>query len=254
MECDLLMIKIEKVINKNDLKAFIAFPSSLYPDDPNWIPPLFIERNEHLSAKNPGTDHIIWQAWVAKKAGQIVGRITAQIDTLHRERYGKDTGHFGMIDAIDDPQVFAALFGAAEAWLKSQGASKISGPFSLNINQESGLLIEGFDTPPCAMMPHGKPWYAAHIEQLGYHKGIDLLAWWMQRTDLMRSKQFFIVAPPVLWYTVYSAYFVHLTCFCYTTFFQKVKSRTIGITIIYGKPMFFVKILVSARLPGASVL
>ncbi len=96
---------------------------------------------------------------MAKKAGQIVGRITAQIDTLHRERYGKDTGHFGMIDAIDDPQVFAALFGAAEAWLKSQGASKISGPFSLNINQESGLLIEGFDTPPCAMMPHGKPWY-----------------------------------------------------------------------------------------------
>ena len=187
MECDLLMIKIEKVINKNDLKAFIAFPSSLYPDDPNWIPPLFIERNEHLSAKNPGTDHIIWQAWVAKKAGQIVGRITAQIDTLHRERYGKDTGHFGMIDAIDDPQVFAALFGAAEAWLKSQGASKISGPFSLNINQESGLLIEGFDTPPCAMMPHGKPWYAAHIEQLGYHKGIDLLAWWMQRTDLTFS-------------------------------------------------------------------
>ncbi|PTG57865.1 N-acetyltransferase, partial [Staphylococcus cohnii] len=152
-----------------------------------WIPPLFIERNEHLSAKNPGTDHIIWQAWVAKKAGQIVGRITAQIDTLHRERYGKDTGHFVMIDAIDDPQVFAALFGAAEAWLKSQGASKISGPFSLNINQESGLLIEGFDTPPCAMMPHGKPWYAAHIEQLGYHKGIDLLAWWMQRTDLTFS-------------------------------------------------------------------
>ncbi len=122
-----------------------------------------------------------------KKAGQIVGRITAQIDTLHRERYGEDTGHFGMIDAIDDPQVFAALFGAAEAWLKSQGASKISGPFSLNINQESGLLIEGFDTPPCAMMPHGKPWYAAHIEQLGYHKGIDLLAWWMQRTDLTFS-------------------------------------------------------------------
>lgn len=99
MECDLLMIKIEKVINKNDLKAFIAFPSSLYPDDPNWIPPLFIERNEHLSAKNPGTDHIIWQAWVAKKAGQIVGRITAQIDTLHRERYGEDTGHFGMYSA-----------------------------------------------------------------------------------------------------------------------------------------------------------
>ncbi|MEI5124012.1 hypothetical protein RJ924_33630, partial [Pseudomonas aeruginosa] len=44
---------VRTFLNKNDLKAFIAFPSSLYPDDPNWIPPLFIERNEHLSAKNP---------------------------------------------------------------------------------------------------------------------------------------------------------------------------------------------------------
>ena len=105
---------------------------------------------------------------MAKKAGQIVGRITAQIDTLHRERYGEDTGHFGMIDAIDDPQVFCrVVLAQRKRGLKSQGASKISGPFSLNINQESGLLIEGFDTPPCAMMPHGKPWYAAHIETTG---------------------------------------------------------------------------------------
>ena len=88
MECDLLMIKIEKVINKKDLKAFIAFPSSLYPDDPNWIPPLFIERSEHLSAKNPGTDHIIWQAWVAKIAGQIVGRITCLLYTSPSPRDG----------------------------------------------------------------------------------------------------------------------------------------------------------------------
>ncbi|EJD3189538.1 hypothetical protein M1X78_002767 [Escherichia coli] len=117
MECDLLMIKIEKVINKNDLKAFIAFPSSLYPDDPNWIPPLFIERNEHLSAKNPGTDHIIWQAWVAKKAGQIVGRITAQIDTLHRERYGEDTGHFGMIEALRDPFARRKIDALEMSWI-----------------------------------------------------------------------------------------------------------------------------------------
>ena len=66
-----------------------------------------------------------WQ----KNAGQIVGRITAQIDTLHRERYGEDTGHFGMIDAIDDPQVFCRVVWRSGAWLKSQGASKISGAF-----------------------------------------------------------------------------------------------------------------------------
>lgn len=178
------MIHIEKVTEKRDLKAFIAFPSSLYRSDPNWIDPLFIEREEHLSKKNPSVEHIEWQAFLAKKEGKIVGRITAQIDSLHRERYGQDTGHFGMIDAIDDPAVFEALFAAAEAWLKSKGAMKITGPFSMNINQESGLLIEGFDTPPSALMTHGKPYYANYIEQQGYLQGIDLLAYWMKRTDL----------------------------------------------------------------------
>lgn len=178
------MIHIEQVLDKRDLKAFIAFPSSLFRDDPNWIVPLYLEREEHLSKKNPGTDHIEWQAWVAKKEGKVVGRITAQIDALHRERYGEDTGHFGMIDAIEDPAVFSALFAAAEAWLRSKGALKITGPFSLNINQESGLLVEGFDTPPSALMTHAKPYYAANLERQGYTQGIDLLAYWMKRTDL----------------------------------------------------------------------
>lgn len=178
------MIHIEQVLDKRDLKAFIAFPSSLFRDDPNWIDPLYLEREEHLSKKNPGTDHIEWQAWVAKKEGKVVGRITAQIDALHRERYGEDTGHFGMIDAIEDPAVFSALFAAAEAWLRSKGALKITGPFSLNINQESGLLVEGFDTPPSALMTHAKPYYAANLEHQGYTQGIDLLAYWMKRTDL----------------------------------------------------------------------
>lgn len=178
------MIRIEKIMDKCGLKAFIAFPSSLYRDDPNWIEPLYLERAEHFSKKNPGTEHIEWQAWVAKKEDKIVGRITAQIDTLHRELHGEDTGHFGMIDAVDDPEVFRALFNAAENWLKSKGAQKITGPFSLNINQESGLLIDGFDTPPSAMMAHGKPYYAPSMEQQGYAQGIDLLAYWMRVTNL----------------------------------------------------------------------
>lgn len=181
------MISVEKVMSRRDRLAFISFPSSLYDNDPNWIPPLSVERLEHLSAKNPGTEHIRWQAWIAKSQGKRVGRITAQIDTLHRERYGEDTGHIGMIDAVDDPAVFHALFAAAEAWLWAEGARKISGPFSLNINQESGLLVEGFDTPPSVMMPHGKPWYGARVEQQGYTKGIDLLAYWMQCRDLTFS-------------------------------------------------------------------
>lgn len=174
------MIHIEKVINKRQLKSFLAFPSSIFQHDPNWITPLYLERFEHFSKKNPAADHIEWQTWVAKKEGKIVGRISAQVDTLHRELHGEDTGHFGMIDGIDDPEVFSQLFSAAENWLLSKGARKITGPFSLNINQESGLLIEGFDTPPSAMMTHGQPYYSARVEQQGYTQGIDLLAYWMR--------------------------------------------------------------------------
>ena len=181
------MVYTEMVVNKYDLEAFISFPSSLYKNDPNWIPPLLIERAEHLSKKNPGSEHIKWQAWVAKKEGVVVGRITAQIDRLHNELYGEDTGHFGMIDAIDDNEVFSALFAAAEEWLRSCGVRKITGPFSLNINQESGLLIDGFDTPPSIMMPHGKPYYSKHIGLQGYEKGTDLLAYWMRCSELYFS-------------------------------------------------------------------
>lgn len=182
------MIRIEKVIGKSGLKEFISFPSTLYIGDPNWIDPLYLEREEHLSKKNPATEHIEWQAWVAKKDDKVVGRITAQIDSLHRAIHGNDTGHFGMIDAIDDPEVFTALFTAAEDWLKSKGAATITGPFSLNINQESGLLINGFDTPPSALMTHGKPYYAAHVERLGYSKGIDLYAYSMKLKELQFSR------------------------------------------------------------------
>ena len=149
------MISIEKVSSKQDLKAFINFPSTLFAGDENWIDPLFVEREEHLSKKNPASEHVVWQAWLAKRGSEVVGRITAQIGSLHRELYGSNTGHFGMIDAIDDEEVFAALFNAAEEWLISQGAHQITGPFSLNINQESGLLVDGFDTPPSALMTHG---------------------------------------------------------------------------------------------------
>lgn len=181
------MVYTEMVVNKYDLEAFISFSSSLYKNDPNWIPPLLIERAEHLSKKNPGSEHIKWQAWVAKKEGVVVGRITAQIDRLHNELYGEDTGHFGMIDAIDDNEVFSALFAAAEEWLRSCGVRKITGPFSLNINQESGLLIDGFDTPPSIMMPHGKSYYSKHIVLQGYEKGTDLLAYWMRCSELYFS-------------------------------------------------------------------
>ena len=118
------------------MKAFIAVPWSIYRDDPNWVPPLKFERKEAFSKKNPFFEHARWQAWMAYRGDVPVGRISAQIDSLYLERHDSQTGFFGLIEAVEDVEVFAVLFNAAEGWLKEQGMKTALGPFNLGINQE----------------------------------------------------------------------------------------------------------------------
>jgi len=170
-------IQLREVTGKEMLDAFIRVPWSIYRDDPHWIPPLLMERREALSPKNPFFQHAQWQAWIAYRDGQPVGRISAQIDHLYQEAHDSRTGFFGMIEAPDDAEVFSALFGAAEGWLRDKGMNRALGPFNLGINQEMGLLIEGFDSPPYVMMGHAPPYYGAAIEALGYVPAQDTLAY-----------------------------------------------------------------------------
>lgn len=178
------LIVIKPVLSKSDLDLFIRLPGLLYRNDPHWIEPLHFERRQHLSPKNPVFGHLKWQAWTAWAGDKPVGRITAQVDTLHRQLHGNDTGHFGMLEAIDDPAIFESLMSTAESWLRQEGAHRITGPFNLTINEESGLLVEGFDEPPCALMGHSKPYYGTRIEGLGYQPAVDLLAYWMRTDEL----------------------------------------------------------------------
>jgi len=170
-------IQLREVKGKEILDEFIRVPWSIYRDDPHWIPPLLMERREALSPKNPFFRHAHWNAWVAYRDGRPVGRISAQIDRLHLETHDAETGFFGLIEAPDDPAVFKALFGAAEEWLKNEGMKRVLGPFNLGINQEMGLLVEGFETPPYIMMGHGRPYYGNAIEAVGYLPAQDTLAY-----------------------------------------------------------------------------
>jgi GNAT superfamily N-acetyltransferase len=153
-------------------------PSSIFASDRAWIEPLHLERRLHLSPRtNPYFQHARWQAWIAWRGNQPVGRISAQIDSLHLNRYNDATGFFGMLDAEDSRGTFAALLAAAEGWLRKQGMRRIRGPFNLSINQEMGVLVEGFGAPPYFMMGHARPYYAGHIVQAGYRKATDTLAY-----------------------------------------------------------------------------
>lgn len=170
-------IRIEPVTDRRSLKTFIRVPWSIYRDDPCWVPPLLMERKQALSPGNPYFRHARWQGWVAYRGQDPVGRISAQIDQLHLDRHQDSTGFFGCLEAIDDDQVFEALFDTAESWLRERDMRRARGPFSLSVNQEVGLLVDHFDTPPYLMMGHAPPYYAPAIERRGYAGAKDLLAY-----------------------------------------------------------------------------
>ena len=181
-------LRIEQVGDSAGIDRFIRVPFDIYADDPHWVAPLMLERRDHLNPKsNPYFDHAEVAYWLAISDGLPVGRISAQLDYNYLERYNDGCGNFGFIEGIDDGAVFKGLFAAAEGWLRDRGMVTARGPFSLSINDESGLLIDGFDSPPSMMMGHAPPYYASRIEAEGYSKANDLFAYRFDRSQALPS-------------------------------------------------------------------
>ncbi len=177
------IVKIPDLNVNRAVKEFIRVPWPIYEDDPVWVPPLAIERRMVLSPSSPYFQHARCCLWMAYRNGRPVGRISAQVDSLHLERYRDQTGFWGMLEAENRRETFKLLLETAEKWLLNQGMKRAMGPFNLSINQECGLLIDGFDTPPSMMMGHARPWYAGHVEACGYQKAKDLLAYTIDVDD-----------------------------------------------------------------------
>jgi len=170
-------IEVVPVRSAGDRDRFIRLPGQLADGDPAWIEPLHVERRQFLSRRhNPVFEHANIRFWLARRNGQSVGRISAQLDRLASAEDGEPLGFFGMVDAREDA-VLERLFETAEAWLHAHGVRRVRGPFSLSINQSSGVLIEGFDTPPFVMMEHHDRWLGPAIERIGYGKARDLVAY-----------------------------------------------------------------------------
>ncbi|MBM3520776.1 MAG: hypothetical protein FJX63_08410, partial [Alphaproteobacteria bacterium] len=171
-------ITVRPVAGKADVRRFLDMPFPLYRDDRNWVAPLYLERFEHLDpTKNPYFLHAEAQLFLAEKDGKPVGRISAQSDRLRREHHADGVGQFGFLEAEDDASVFKALLATAGDWLKARGHKEIQGPFNFSINDEMGMLVSGFDTPPNMMMGHGLPYYPKRIEEQGFHKAKDVIAY-----------------------------------------------------------------------------
>jgi len=177
-------VNIERVTTPRELEEFIRFQFRLYRDDPNWVPPLLSERRDHFAAhKNPFFEHAAAQLFLARRDGNVVGRIAAIDDQIHPQVWDENIGFFGEFESIDDVSVASALVNAATDWLAQRGREAMRGPMNLNINDECALLVDGFDGPPVIMMPYNPPYYGQLLESSGLAKIKDIHAY---KVDIAR--------------------------------------------------------------------
>ena len=152
----------------------------VYGADRNWVAPLRDDVAKVFSEKNPFFDHAEIQLFVARRAGADAGRIAAVLDRHHNDFHGEKIAFFGFFEAENDPAVSGALFEAAAAWGRERGMEILRGPANPSLNDEAGLLVEGFDSPPVLMMTYNPRYYVDLVEAAGFRKAKDLLAYWFE--------------------------------------------------------------------------
>jgi GNAT superfamily N-acetyltransferase len=172
-------VEIRRVEGKGDRKQFLDLPYRLYSTEKRWVPPLRIERKEHLDpGKNPFFEHAEVQFFLARRDGRVVGRISAHVDRNLNEFQDNRWGLFGFFECEDDPETARALVDAAEAWLRERGRDRMVGPMDFTTNDECGLLIEGHERRPIILCPWQYPYYQRLLEEAcGLTKAMDLLMW-----------------------------------------------------------------------------
>ena len=182
--CRAVTVQVRAVSGRRDLTRFIDLPFALHASRPEWVPPLKLERRMFLNRRlNAFFSHGEAEYFLAWREGRVSGRISAQIDHAFNEFHGQRWGWFGFLELEDDAQTAAALLAAAQEWLARRGCERMVGPADFSMNDESGVLIEGFQLPPMLRQPWHPPYYQARMEEAGLAKAMDLLMWNLEVSD-----------------------------------------------------------------------
>jgi GNAT superfamily N-acetyltransferase len=173
-------LRVQPVRDARGLHQFIEAAYQIRGRELYWVPPPRKSVRDLLDRRrHPFHKHAEVEYFLAFRGDRVVGRIAAIENHAHNEFHGERTAFFGFLDADNDPEVFAALLAACEQWARSRKLSVLRGPCSFSTNEECGLLVQGYDSPPCVMMPWNPPSYPAHVEAAGYGKARDLYSWWI---------------------------------------------------------------------------
>lgn len=175
---------VRPVRGRGDIKEFIELPFRLHATSPQWIPPLRLERHAWFSRRfNAFFKHGAACLFLAERDGRVVGRISAQVDDRFNDYRDAKQGGFGFLELEDDPEVMRALLAAAEGWVRSKGMETLVGPMDFTMNDEAGVLFEGFDREPFIRQAWHPPYYQRLCEGAGLTKAVDLFMWELDISD-----------------------------------------------------------------------
>ncbi len=184
-----MSITVRPVRTRSDRNRFIRMVWPLYRDDPHWVPPVVFDRRKLLDTKkNPFYRHAEMELWLAERDGRTVGRIAAIVNHEHNRTHDDRVGFFGFFESENDPAIARTLFDVAEQWLREKGMDRIRGPVNPSMNDEVGLLIEGFDDPPQVLMTYNPEYYTALIESMGFATAMDLYAYRLRHDSYLTPK------------------------------------------------------------------
>lgn len=164
-----------------DVERFLKVSCGIYQDNPHWVAPLWVELKRVFSEANPLFEHAQMQLWAASREGNDVGRIAGILDHHHNRVQNDHAAFFGFFECVHDSRVSQGLFDAAFAWARAQGVRRMMGPMNPTTNDECGLLVEGFDSPPVFMMTYNPRYYADLLGAAGFRKAKNL---WAFQIDL----------------------------------------------------------------------
>jgi GNAT superfamily N-acetyltransferase len=165
------------------VSRFLRVADTIYRDDPLWVAPLHGELRKVLAPENPFFAHAEAELFVVARAGRDVGRVAAIVDHHHNELHGERAAAFGFFECANDRGAARALFAAVERWAARRGLGLLRGPLNPSMNEECGLLVDGFDSAPLFMTAHNPPYYTDLLEAQGLRKAKDLWAYHLEPTE-----------------------------------------------------------------------
>ena len=175
-------VQIVKVEDRRALERFVRFPWQVYRGDPNWVPPLIADVRKMLT-HHPFLQHAEVEYFLAVREGRVRGRIAAILNRLHNQFHEERAAFFGFFEVLDDEEATRALLERVEIWARERGMQVLRGPASFSSNEEWGLLVDGFDSSPVVMMTYNPPRYISLLENCGYRKAKDILAYYLDNPE-----------------------------------------------------------------------